>query len=174
MLHPGNDLCNCSLGRSVLCKDSAATLSFVKRNLSDRYDGTMKEMVQLQKDANFSSGIEFSINPMLLRHSWWILNHLVRNDFVGTSELTKNLSQELSKDMTIRVWLMTATQRILVWLVGIREGAQKIVSLQATKYVSERTMRHHKSPHKSSQYYVTRTGAASTWKTCTVTATTTT
>ena len=28
--------------------------------------------------------------------------------------------------------------------------------------------------HKSSQYYVTRTGAASTWKTCTVTATTTT
>ena len=30
-------------------------------------------------------------------------------------------------------------------------------------------MRHHKSPHKSSRYYVTRTGAASTWKTCTVT-----
>ena len=51
---------------------------------------------------------------------------------------------------------------------------QKIVSSQATKYVSERAMRHHKSLHTSSQYYVTRTGAASTWKTCTVTATITT
>ena len=40
-------------------------------------------------------------------------------------------------------------------------------SPQATKNVSERAMRHHKSTHKSSQYYVTRT-----WKTCTVTATT--
>ena len=49
-----------------------------------------------------SSGVEFSINSILLRHSWWILNHLVHNDFVGTSELTKNLSQELSKDMTMR------------------------------------------------------------------------
>ena len=57
-----------------------------------------------------------------------------------------------------------------------REGGlvQMIVSPQATKYVSERAMRHHKSVHKSSQCYVTRTGAASTWKTCTVTATTTT
>ena len=33
---------------------------------------------------------------------------------------------------------------------------QQIVSSQATKYVSERTMRHHMSLHKSSQYYVTR------------------
>ena len=44
-------------------------------------------------------------------------------------------------------------------------GVQKIVSSQATKYVSERTMRHHVSLHKSSQYHVTRTGAASTRKT---------
>ena len=51
---------------------------------------------------------------------------------------------------------------------------QKIVSPQDTKYVSERTMRHHVSLHKSSQYHVTRTGAARPWKTCTVTATTTT
>ena len=34
--------------------------------------------------------------------------------------------------------------------------------------------KHHVSLHQSSQYYVTRTGAASTRKTCTVTATTTT
>ena len=40
----------------------------------------MKEMVQRQKDAIFSSGIEFSTNTMVLRHSRWV-NHLVRNDF---------------------------------------------------------------------------------------------
>ena len=57
---------------------------------------------------------------------------------------------------------------------GRGEEVQKIVSSQATKYVSERAMRHHKSPHTSSQNFVTRTGAANTWKTCTVTATTTT
>ena len=47
---------------------------------------TMKEMVQRQKDAVFSLGIEFSIKhplfALLVRHSEWILNHLVRNDFV--------------------------------------------------------------------------------------------
>ena len=47
---------------------------------------TMKEMVQRQKDAVFSLGTEFSItHPLfafLVRHSEWILNHLVRNDFV--------------------------------------------------------------------------------------------
>ena len=53
MLHPGNDLCNNSSGRSVLCKDSAATLSFVKRSLNDKYDGTMKGMVQRQERCNF-------------------------------------------------------------------------------------------------------------------------
>ena len=46
---PGHDVCNYSPGRSVLYKDSAATRSFVKRSLSDRYDGTMKEMVQRLK-----------------------------------------------------------------------------------------------------------------------------
>ena len=46
---------------------------------------TMKEMVQRQKDAVFSLGIEFSIKhplfALLVRHSEWILNHLVRIDF---------------------------------------------------------------------------------------------
>ena len=146
MLHSGNDLCNYSPGRSVLCKDSAATLSFVKRSLSDRYDGTMKEMVQRQKDAIFSSGIEFSIKTMYLRHSSW-LNHLVRKDFMGCTLVFLEFAFG-----SVLVWLMTATQRILVWLVGIREGVQKIVSHQATKNVSKRTMRHHKTLHKSAQY----------------------
>ena len=47
---------------------------------------TMKEMVQRQKDAVFSLAIEFSIKhplfALLMRHSEWILNHLVRNDFL--------------------------------------------------------------------------------------------
>ena len=47
---------------------------------------TVKEMVQRQKDAVFSLDIEFSIKhplfALLVRHSEWILNHLVRNDFV--------------------------------------------------------------------------------------------
>ena len=47
---------------------------------------TMKEMVQRQKDAVFSLGIEFSIThplfALLVRHSEWILNHLVHIDFV--------------------------------------------------------------------------------------------
>ena len=84
MLHPGNDLCNYSSGRSVLRKDSAATLSFVKRTWSDRHDGTMTEMVQRQNDAVFTSGEKQSTKnfTMLLRHSCW-LNHLVPNDFMG-------------------------------------------------------------------------------------------
>ena len=46
----------------------------------------MKEMIQRQKDVVFSLGIEFSIKhplfALLVRHSEWILNHLVRNDFL--------------------------------------------------------------------------------------------
>ena len=46
----------------------------------------MKEMIQRQKDAVFALGIEFSIKhplfALLARRSEWILNHLVRNDFL--------------------------------------------------------------------------------------------
>ena len=46
----------------------------------------MKEMTQCQKDAVFTLRIEFSIKPplfaLLVRHSEWILNHLVRNGFL--------------------------------------------------------------------------------------------
>ena len=47
---------------------------------------TMKEMVQRQKDAVVLLGIELSIKhhlfALLVRHIEWIVNHLVRNDFV--------------------------------------------------------------------------------------------
>ena len=169
MLHPGNDLCNNYSGRSVLCEDSAATLSFVKRSLNDKYDGTMKEMVQRQKDAIFSSGIEFSINTMLLRHSR-LMNHLVRNDFMGC-----NLDiLEFAFGSVLMMTDDSHAKNLCVACWHPRWGCSRSSPPQATKYVSERAMRHHKSLHKSSQYYVTRTGAASTWKTCTATATTTT
>ena len=57
----------------------------------------MKEMVQRQKDAVFSLGFEFSIKhplfALLVRHSEWILNHLVRNDCVV--ELDNRVIQKL-------------------------------------------------------------------------------
>ena len=47
---------------------------------------TIKEMVQRQKDAVVTLGIEFSVKhplfALLVRHSEWILNHLVLNDFL--------------------------------------------------------------------------------------------
>ena len=46
----------------------------------------MKEMMQLQKKAVRTLGIASSIKQplfaLLVRHSEWILNHLVRNDFL--------------------------------------------------------------------------------------------
>ena len=46
----------------------------------------MKEMIQRRKDAVCTLGIEFSIKhslfALLVRHSEWILNHSVRNDFL--------------------------------------------------------------------------------------------
>ena len=45
-----------------------------------------KEMVQRQKDAVCTLGIVFSVKhllfALLVRHSEWILNHLMRNDFL--------------------------------------------------------------------------------------------
>ena len=46
----------------------------------------MKEMIQRQKDAVCTLGIVFSVKhllfALLVRQSEWILNHLVRNDFL--------------------------------------------------------------------------------------------
>ena len=41
----------------------------------------MKEMIQRQKDAVCTS-IKHPLFALLVRHSEWILNHLVRNDFL--------------------------------------------------------------------------------------------
>ena len=46
----------------------------------------MKEMIQRQQDAVCALGIVFSVKhllfAMLVRHSEWILNHMVRNHFL--------------------------------------------------------------------------------------------
>ena len=60
----------------------------------------MKETVQRQKDAVFTVGTEFSIKhprfALLVRHSEWNLNHLVRNDFLVEldNRLTKTFPYE--------------------------------------------------------------------------------
>ena len=63
----------------------------------------MKEMIQRQKDAVCTLGIVFSVkNPplaLLVRHSEWILSHLVRNDF------WLNLTIERSRLLRVRVTL---------------------------------------------------------------------
>ena len=68
---------------------------------------TMKEMVQRQKDAVFSLGIEFSIKhllfALLVRHSEWILIHLVRNDFVV--ELGNRVIKTPSMRVTLEILL---------------------------------------------------------------------
>ena len=59
------------------------TVTPVRRLLHPMVDA---KMIQRQKDAVFTKGIEFSIKhplfALLVRHSEWILNHLVRNDFL--------------------------------------------------------------------------------------------
>ena len=71
-------------------------------------------------------------------------------------------------------WLMTTTKRILRCLVWSERGCRRSSPPQATTYVKERAVRLRRTVHRSSQYYVTGTGAANTWKTCAVTATITT
>ena len=88
----------------------------------------MKEMVQRQEDVIFSSGIEFSTNTMLLRHSKW-MNHLVRNDFLGC-----NL--DILEFAFGSVLVMTDDSHAENLHVGLL--ASEMGSPQATKYVSER------------------------------------
>ena len=130
---------------------------------------TMTEMTQRQKDAVFTSGDKHCTKnfTMLLRHSSW-LNHLVRHVFTGCN--LDILEFAFGSVLVMTDDSHAKNSSVACWH---RRGGAEDRPSQATKYVSERPMRHHMSLHKSSQCYVTRTGAASTWKTCTVTATTT-
>ena len=54
-----------------------------RREISVR---TMNAMIQCQRDSVKSFGIKFSIShpvfALLVRHSDWLMNHLVRSDFL--------------------------------------------------------------------------------------------
>ena len=110
---------------------------------------TMKEMVQRQKDAVFSLGIEFSIKhplfALLARHSVWILNPLVRNDFVV--ELNNRVIKTLPYESHIGNPAPRSTSllnRILVgrrddddkqprfqtaWFLGLITGSDEVIAL---------------------------------------------
>ena len=119
---------------------------------------TMKEMVQRQKDAVFSLGIESSIKhtlfALLVRHSEWILNHLVRNDFVV--ELDNRVIKTSPYESQTGNPAPTSTSflnRILVgrrddddkqprfqtaWFLGLIAGSYEVIAVQ-----SDGVQRHH-------------------------------
>ena len=109
----------------------------------------MKEMVQRQKDAVFSLGIEFSIKhplfALLVRHSEWILNHLVRNDFVdGVDKRVIKTSPYESHSGNPTPRSTSLLNRILVgrrddddkqprfqtaWFLGLIAGSDEVIAL---------------------------------------------
>ena len=97
---------------------------------------TMKEMVQRPKDAVFSLGVEFSVKhplfALLVRHSEWILNHLVRNNFlveldnrvIKTSPYeshTGNLAPRYDDDKQPRFEQ--------AWFLGLIAGSDEVTAL---------------------------------------------
>ena len=108
----------------------------------------MKEMIQRQKDAVFTLGIEFSIKhplfALLVRHNEWILNHL-RNDFlveldnrvIKTSPYESHTGNPAPRSTSL-------LNRILVgrrdderkqprfqqaWLLGLIAGSDEVIAL---------------------------------------------
>ena len=109
----------------------------------------MKDMIQSQKDAVFSLSIEVSIKHPLfalwMRHSGWILNHLVRNDFlvdldnrvIKTSPYESHTGNPAPRSTSLH-------NRILVgrrddddkqprfqqaWFLGLMAGSDEVVAL---------------------------------------------
>ena len=109
----------------------------------------MKEMIQRQKDAVCALGIVFSVKyplfAMLVRHIWWILNHLVRNDFpveVDNRVVKTSLDESHTGNRAPRS--TSFLNRILVgrrddddkqprfqlaWFLGLIGGSDEVVAL---------------------------------------------
>ena len=110
---------------------------------------TMKEMVQRQRDAVLSWSIKFSIKhrlfALLVRHSEWILNHLVLNDFeveldnrvIGDSPYESHTGNPAPRTTSL-------LNRILVgrrvgddkqsrfqtdWFLGLIAGSEEVIAL---------------------------------------------
>ena len=109
----------------------------------------MKEMIQRQKDAVCTMGTEFSIEhslfALLVRHSEWILNHLVRNNFLGEldSRVIKTSPYE-SHTGNAAPRSTSLLNRILVgrrddddkqprfqqvWFLGLIAGSEEVIAL---------------------------------------------
>ena len=100
----------------------------------------MTEMVQNQKDAVFSLGIEFSIKhplfALLVRHSEWILNHLVHNDFVveldnrDTGNPAPRSTSVLNRILVGRRDDDDKQQRYeTAWFLGLIAGSDEVIAL---------------------------------------------
>ena len=109
----------------------------------------MKEMVQRQKDAVVSLSIDFSIKhtlfALLVRHSEWILSHLVRNDFmVEVDNRVIKTSQNESHTGNPAPRSTSLLNRILVgrrddddkqprfqqaWFLGLIAGSDEVIAL---------------------------------------------
>ena len=110
---------------------------------------TMKEMVQRQKDAVFSLGIEFFIKhplfALLVRHSEWILNHLVRNDFVvelynrviKTSPYESHTGNPAPRSTSLLNRILVGrrddddkkTRFQTAWFLGLTAGSDEVIAL---------------------------------------------
>ena len=91
---------------------------------------TMKEMIQRQKDAVFSLGIVFSIKhplfALLVRHSEWILNHLLRNDFIVEvdNRVIKTSPYESHTGILLQIQLHSS---IVSWSVDVKMTTNNLV-----------------------------------------------
>ena len=109
----------------------------------------MKEMIQSQKDAVFSLGIEFSIKhplfALLVPHSEWILNHLVRNDFlleldnrvIKTSPYERHTGNPAPRSTSLlnRIWVGRRDDEDKqprfqqAWFLGLIAGSDEVTAL---------------------------------------------
>ena len=95
---------------------------------------TIKKVVQRQKDAVFSLGFEFSIKhplfALLVRHNEWILNHLVRNDFLV------ELDNRVIKTSPYEILLRDQFSLLIRILVGRRDDEDKQPRFQHAWFLS--------------------------------------
>ena len=105
----------------------------------------MKEMIQRQKGAVFDLSIELSVKhplfALLVRHSEWILNHLVRNDFlveldnrdIKTSPYESHTGNPAPRSTRILVGRRDDDDKQprsqQAWFLGLVAGSEEVIAL---------------------------------------------